>query len=63
VPDGQKPYFEIPVFNWHAGLLSTVYQRKYIDSACRFVGTPLTPQQREALDLFDALRDDPGLCL
>ena len=31
VPEGQKPYFQIPVFNWHAGLLSTIYQRKYID--------------------------------
>src|SRR5215471_1356561 len=52
---GQLPYFRIPVFNWHAGLLSAIYQRKYIDSARRYVGTPLTPRQREALDLFDAL--------
>jgi hypothetical protein len=63
VPDDQKPYFEIPVFNWHAGLLSAVYQRKYIDSARRLVGTPLAPQQQDALDLFDALCDDPGLGL
>jgi hypothetical protein len=63
VPEGQKPYFEIPVFNWYAGLLSAVYQRKYIDSARRFVGTPLTAQQQEALDLFDALCDDPRLCM
>ena len=63
VPEGQKPYFQIPVFNWYAGLLSTIYQRKYIDSARRFVGTPLTPQQQEALDLFDALADDPRLHL
>ena len=63
VADGQKPYFQIPVFNWHAGLLSAIYQRKYIDSARRFVKTPLSPQQREALDLFDALADDPGLNL
>jgi hypothetical protein len=63
VSDGQKPYFQIPVFNWYAGLLSTIYQRKYIDSARRFVKTQLTPQQREALDLFDALADDPTLNL
>jgi hypothetical protein len=63
VPKGQKPYFEIPVFNWHAGLLSAIYQRKYIDSARRLVGTPLTPQQKEALDLFDTLCDDPRLCM
>jgi hypothetical protein len=63
VPEGQKPYFEIPVFSWHAGLLSAIYQRKYIDSARRFVGTPLTSQQTEALDLFDALCDDPTICM
>ena len=63
VPEGQKPYFEIPVFNWHAGLLSAVYQRKYIDSARRFVGTPLSPRQKEALDFFDTLCDDPKLCM
>ena len=60
VPEGHKPYFQIPVFNWYAGLLSTLYHRTYIDSARRFVKTPLTPRQREALDLFDALANDPG---
>jgi hypothetical protein len=63
VPEGQKPYFQIPVFSWHAGLLSAIYQRKYIDSARRFVGTPLTARQKEALDLFDVLADDPALNL
>ena len=63
VPEGQKPYFQIPVFNWYAGFLSAVYQRKYIDSARRFVGTPLSNQQREALDLLDTLFDDPTLNL
>lgn len=62
VPVGQKPYFEIPVFNWHAGRLSTIYQRQYIDSAQRFADAPrLTPAIREALDLFDALANDPAL--
>src|SRR5438105_1984216 len=27
VPKGGKPYFSIPVFNWHEGLLSVIYQR------------------------------------
>lgn len=63
VGEGQKPYFQIPVFNWYAGLLSAIYQRKYIDSARRFVKTPLSSQQVEALDLFDALSDDPSLNL
>lgn len=62
VPAGQKPYFEIPVFNWHEGHLSAIYQRQYIDSAQRFADAPrLTAAHREALDLFDALADDPAL--
>jgi hypothetical protein len=62
VPAGQKPYFRIPVFNWHEGVLSTIYQRSYIDSARRFPDvSPLTPEQTEALDLFDKLTNDPAL--
>jgi hypothetical protein len=62
VPHGQKPYFRIPVFNWHAGLLSTIYHGPYIDSARRFPDVPpLTPMQTEALDMFDDLANDPAL--
>ncbi|HTT11290.1 MAG TPA: TauD/TfdA family dioxygenase [Burkholderiaceae bacterium] len=44
------------------GHLSVIYQRQYIDSAQRFADAPrLTPLQIEALDLFDALTDDPSL--
>jgi hypothetical protein len=64
VPEGGKPYFSIPVFNWHEGLLSVIYQRQYIESARRFPGVaPLTPLQIEALDLFDELANDPELNL
>lgn len=62
VPEGGKPYFDIPVFNWHKGFLSAIYQRQYIDSAQRFPDAPrLTPAHVEALDLFDSLADDPKL--
>ncbi|HTP98056.1 MAG TPA: TauD/TfdA family dioxygenase [Casimicrobiaceae bacterium] len=64
VPPGAKPYFTIPVFNWHAGALSAIYQRQYIDSAQRFTDAPrLVPADIEALDLLDALTDDPALHL
>jgi hypothetical protein len=64
VPEGHAPYFSIPVFNWHQALLSTIYQRQYIESARRFPGvSPLSPQQVEALDLFDELANDPLLNL
>jgi len=64
VPDGQKPYFEIPVLNWHEGFLTAIYQRQYVDSAQRFADAPrLTPARVEALDMFDALANDPRLHL
>jgi hypothetical protein len=64
VPEGGQPYFSIPVFNWHEGLLSTIYQRQYIESARRFPGVaPLSAIQIQALDLFDELANDPSLNL
>ncbi len=62
VPEGHQPYFEIPVFNWHHGLMSTIYQRQYIDSAQRFEqAMRLTAMHVEALDCFDQLANDPRL--
>lgn len=62
VPAGQKPYFDIPVFNWHQGYLTAIYQRQYIESAQRFPDARrLTPADIEALDLFDRLANDPAL--
>lgn len=59
---GQPPFFTIPVFNWYAGGMSAIYQRQYIDSAQRFEDAPrLTPAHVEALDLLDALANDPAL--
>jgi hypothetical protein len=64
VPEGMKPYFEIPVFTWHQQHLNVMYQRQYIDSAQRFSDAmPLSPDHIEALDLFDELANDPVLTL
>lgn len=64
VPPGQKSWFEIPVFNVCEGRLSAIYARQYINSAQRFEELPrLTPQQIEALDMFDDLANDPALRL
>lgn len=64
VPEGGKPYFTIPVFNYHGGLVSAIYQRQYIESARRFPDVaPLTNTQIEALDLLDQLANDPALNL
>lgn len=62
VPPGAAPFFTIPVFNWHEGLMSAIYQRQYIDSAQRFADAPrLTQAHVRALDLLDAMTDDPAL--
>jgi len=64
VAEGQRPWFGVPVFNWHAGHFAAMYQRQYIESARRFAGVPpLSPAQVEALDLLDALAEDPALHL
>jgi hypothetical protein len=64
VPEGDKPYFTIPVFDYNEGLVSAIYQRQYIESARRFADVPpLTPLQIEALDLLDQLANDPNLNL
>jgi Taurine catabolism dioxygenase TauD, TfdA family len=64
VPEERDPYFSIPVFNCHDGLLSAIYQRQYIESARRFPGVaPLSAEQTEALNLFDELANDPSLNL
>jgi hypothetical protein len=62
VPDGRKGFYETPVFHWYADQLSVIYgNRYYIESAQRFAEVPrLTAKQIEALDLFDALANDPS---
>jgi TfdA family taurine catabolism dioxygenase TauD len=60
IAPGQQPWFNIPVFNWHAGHFAGMYQRQYIESARRFADVPaFTPAQVEALDLLDRLAEDP----
>ena len=63
-PEGEKPWFEIPVLNWYEGHLTGLYQRQYIESAQRFADAPrLTDAQIEALDLFDAIANEPDIYL
>lgn len=64
VPAGKRPWFTMPIFNWHKGLLTTHFTRPYIDSAQRFPQVPrLTPQQIAALDFFQELCEDPEIHL
>jgi len=64
VPDGMKPYFEIPVYSFYDGQLTVFYQRQYFDSAQRFEDARrLSADDVAALDTFDAVVNDPNLLL
>ncbi|MEE9336002.1 MAG: TauD/TfdA family dioxygenase [Granulosicoccaceae bacterium] len=64
IPDGAKPYMEIPILSWHEEHLTVFYQRQYIESAQRFENAiPLTSHHIAALDMFDKLANNPELHL
>lgn len=63
VPPGMLPWFEIPVFNWHAGALSTIYSGQYIRSAQENFpeARRLSAVEHAALDRLDALAAELSL--
>ena len=64
IPEGAEPYMNIPVLNWFNGNLTVFYQRQYINSAKRFSSAKKPDEMHiEALDMFDALANDPDLYL
>ena len=64
IPNGMEPFMTIPPLSWHKGKLTVFYQRQYIDSAQRFEeAMRLTPAHVEALNMFDALANDPDMNL
>jgi hypothetical protein len=64
VPIGQKPYFDMPVYNEYQGYVSAIYSGTYIHSAQRFSEVPrLSAHDIEALEMFDELANDKELRL
>ncbi len=65
IPEGMKPWFDMPIFHWHAGRLTCIYVRQYIESAQQLFpqAKRLTRAQVEAMDLMDALVNDPQIHL
>jgi len=63
VPEGEEPWFRMPVFIQQGQHLVSWYDRTFITAAQkRFKHLPrLTPEQDEALDLVDSLCSDPAL--
>lgn len=65
IPPGMRAWYDMPVFHWHQGELSTIYAGQYIRAAqANFPeARRLTAAEREALEWFDALANDPALSL
>lgn len=65
VPEGMKPWFDMPIYHQHAGYLSCIYVRQYIESAQQLFpeARRLRREQCEAMDLMDELLNDPQIHL
>lgn len=62
VPIGEKPWFDMPVYNEYEGHISAIYSGTYIRSAQRFAEVPrLTADDMAALVMFDDLANDKEL--
>ena len=65
VPEGMQEWFDMPVYHWHEGRLTCIYVRQYIESAQAHFpqARRLAREQVEAMDLVDALVNDPQIHL
>jgi hypothetical protein len=65
VPEGMKPWFDMPIYHLYAGRLSCIYVRQYIESAQKLFpeAKRLSRAQVEAMDLMDELLNDPAIHL
>ncbi|HTP60658.1 MAG TPA: TauD/TfdA family dioxygenase [Burkholderiales bacterium] len=65
VPEGMQPWFDMPIFHRHAGRLTCIYVRQYIESAQELFpqAKRLRREQVEAMDLLDSLVNDPQIHL
>jgi len=65
VPEGMQPWFDMPVYHYHAGRLTCIYVRQYIESAQQHFteATRLRREQVQAMDLLDELTNDPQIHL
>jgi len=65
VPEGMRPWFDMPVYHHHEGQLTCIYVRQYIESAQKHFpeAQRLRREQVEAMDLLDELLNDPQIHL
>tara|TARA_Y100001936_G_C16092587_1_gene687835 strand:+ start:6398 stop:7438 length:1041 start_codon:yes stop_codon:yes gene_type:complete len=59
VPNGRKPWFQLPVFNFHKDYMTVSWQGGYIRSAQRFDELPRhSDDLKDGLDLFNKLANE-----
>jgi len=64
VPPGKQATYQLPIFHDHAGAITCIYARAFIQAAQTRPNVPrLTAQQVEAMDLVDHLADDDAIRL
>jgi hypothetical protein len=62
--EGARPYFEMPIAQLKDGMLSTFFLGWYIRRSECLAGVPrLTEKQKEVLDTYEAIANDPSLPL
>lgn len=63
-PEGEAPYYQMPVFSSEGGRMFNRYMRGYIETAQRFEELPrLTAHEREALNYLDKLTESDAFQL
>ena len=64
IPEGKKPWYEIPVFSYHEGFFSSFAPGANVPLAQRHPEVPrLTPEDRAAIDMFGVLADELKLMI
>jgi hypothetical protein len=65
IPDGFYPWYNMPIFTWHAGQLTCTYIRQYIEAAqANFPEAPrLSREQIEVMDLIDLILEEGKVVL
>lgn len=64
IPEGKGPSYQMPIFHFYGGVLTTTYNRDFITAAQRLDDVPrLTDRQVEAMDMLDELANSDHIRL